>query len=728
MLEKREQELDVRDYLAIIGRRQWLIILTVVAVIAATAFYTFTQTEMFSAESRVLLRSPYMPYADETGGMMSLGVGNLSQTYDIDTEIERIKNPELIKETRERLPGRLRNAPLTRLSVHQIGKTAIIAIGIESPNRQFAAQMSQELATAYILHTREMRQTATEQALQYVTDQAEQAKQDLDKADKQISAFKRATGIIDIASAGGRVATRYEALMDQIEKGQSEIRIVNTQLVALDAQRKVIDPRKTAELTAAADSSIGQLKAQLQTLMTQRLTLLTDYTETSRAVRDLDAQITKMREQLRQALNNVSYAELEQTNPELVELRKRRADLETTRLTAQASSAAASSLLGQAQGDLRVLPEKQVRFAQLEREQRVSETAYNNLLTQAQVLRIQKAAAVASAFVLTRAEVPTEPISPQIRKNLVTGAVLGLFLGLVVALIADRMDDTFLNPKELERVLKLPVLGLVRLKEENTPVILTQEDERSPYAESFRTLRANMRFSAVDGLAHTLLVTSSAAGEGTSTCVANLGIESARAGQSVILVDTDMRRPTLHGYFGLANDKGVSNVLVGDLPLEEAIQDTAVPGLRVLSAGTQPPNPVVLIESQAMQRVISQLSDMADLVIFDSPPVLIAADSQLLSSFVDATLIVVETRVTRKEIAQRALELLRRANARLLGITINKARQREQGYYYYYYHYRHSYYNGPVKKGKNGQSGSNGTSASFTQNGKNGHGGQNGKT
>jgi tyrosine-protein kinase Etk/Wzc len=704
VFEKREQELDVRDYLTILGRRQWLIVLTAVTVIAATTFYTLTQTELYQAESRVLLRSPYMPYGEGTGGEMSLGVGLLAQTYDIETEIERIKNPELVKETRQRLPGRLQNVPINALIVHQIGKTAIIGINVESPNPQFAAQMSQELATAYIEHTRRMRQVATEQALKYVTDQAEHARADLDKADNAISAFKQASGIVDIASAGARVADRYESLINRIETGRSEVRVVDAQLAGLEARRKAVDPRKTAELTSSPDSTVGQIRTQLEQLIAQRLNLLRDYTETSHRVREVDAQIESTRGQLRSALSRATNAEFEQTNPELQALGKQRVDLEMTRLTALANIGAASSLLGAAAGELHALPLKQVRYAQLERQLKVAETAYNDLLAQAQVLRIQQAAAVASAFVLTRAEIPKDPVSPQVEKNMLTGTLVGLFLGLVVALVADRMDDTFRNPKELERLLRLPVLGLVRLKIEGSPVILTEEDERSPFAEAFRTLRANMRFSAVDGQAHTVLVTSAGAGEGKSTCAANLAIESARAGQTVILVDTDMRRPALHTYFGLEADKGLTNVLVGDVSLEEALQQTSVPGLRLLAAGALPPNPVVLIESEAMRNLVQRVCAQADLVVFDSPPVLIAADAQLLSSFADATLIVIETRATRREMAQRAMELLRRANAKPIGIAINKARQREQGYYYYYYyHYNYYYYNGYGKKQGNGK-------------------------
>ena len=709
MFEKREQDLDVRDYLTILGRRQWLIILTLVAVIMVSLIFTLTQTPLYQAESRVLLRSPYMPYSDQSGGEMSLGVGALSQTYDIDTEIERIKHPELVKETRERLSPRMRNLPLAALIVREVGKTAIISIAIEASNPQFTAQMSQELAQAYIEHTRRMRQIATEQALKYVTEQAGHAKEDLDKADGEMSAFKQANGIVDMASAGGRVAERYEGLLDQIAKGQTEVRIVDAQLASLEARRRLVDPQKAARLTTAPDTALGQFRGQLQQLMTERLTVLKDYTETSRRVRDLDAQIATVQDQLKRELGRVTPAELEQVNPELMQLRDKRVNLEASRLTAQASAAAASVVLGQAQTELHALPVKEVHYAQIEREVKVAETAYNDLLSQAQVLRIQQAAAVASAVVLTNAEVPSVPVSPKMEKNIITGCLVGLFLGLVVALIADRLDDTFRNPKEMERLLKLPVLGLVRLKQEGNPVILTAEDERSPFAEAFRTLRANMRFSAVDQRAHTVLITSTAAGEGKSTCAANLAIESARAGQRVVLVDTDLRRPALHTYFGMDGSQGITNVLVGDLPLEAALQDTIVPGLRLLAAGALPPNPVLLIESEAMQSVIKRLCAEADLVIFDSPPLLISADAQVLSSFFDATLLVVEPRTTHREMAQRAMELLRRANAKPVGVAINKARQREQGYYYYYYyHYNYYYANGRGKKQGNGKSGAPG--------------------
>jgi len=700
VIERREQELDLRDYLAILSRRQWLIILTLLVVIVATTFYTLTQTELYQAESRVLLRSPYVPYAESaTGGPMEIGVGLLSQSYDIETEMERIKNPELIKEARSRLPEQRRNAPMTRLLVRQVGKTAIIAITVESPVAQFAAELSQELAAAYIEHTRRMRQVATEQALKFVIEQAEQAKRDLDRADEELRRYKQTSRIVDIDAATSRVVGQYYALVSKLEEGRNQVRLLDTQLAALEAQRKAINPRQMVSLTFAPTSAVGQTQARLEQLMVERLTLLKDYTEGSRRVRQIDAQIAELQEHLKAELAKATPAELELSHPELQELRKRRVELETQRLVALASNSATATMLGRTQAELQNLPSEQVRFQQLDRRVKVAETAYSQLLAQEQILRIQKAAAVASAFVLSRAEVPLQPVSPKLERNVMTGAVVGLFLGLVVALLADRMDDTFRNPKEMERLMRLPVLGMVRLKQEGDPVLLAEEDDRSPFMEAFRTLRANMRFTAVDGQAHTVLLTSAGAGEGKSTCAANLAIASARAGQRVLLVDSDMRRPTLHEYFKVDGSRGLTNVLVRDMALEDALQETSVAGLRLLPSGALPPNPVVLIESEAMRQLLDRLRQEADLVILDSPPALIAADAQIMSSLVDATLLVIDPKVTRREMAQRALELLHRAKATPLGLIVNKARQREQGYYYYYYyHYDYHYHNGERRK------------------------------
>ncbi|MGE5619288.1 MAG: CpsD/CapB family tyrosine-protein kinase [Sphingomonadaceae bacterium] len=212
--------------------------------------------------------------------------------------------------------------------------------------------------------------------------------------------------------------------------------------------------------------------------------------------------------------------------------------------------------------------------------------------------------------------------------------------------------------------------------------LVTLSDPRSPAAEAYRSLRTNIQFSCVDTPPRTLLVTGTEADEGKSTVLCNLAVTIAQAGTRVIVVDCDLRRPSVHEIFGLANDKGLATALVEEgeaLPL----QQTAVPNLRLLAAGPMPPSPADLLGSQRMRSLIDDLVASADLVLFDGPPVGLFADSQLLASRVDGTILVLTAGKTRREAANRAKALLEKANARILGVVLSNARL-DQGLYRYY--------------------------------------------
>ncbi len=204
--------------------------------------------------------------------------------------------------------------------------------------------------------------------------------------------------------------------------------------------------------------------------------------------------------------------------------------------------------------------------------------------------------------------------------------------------------------------------------------LITLSDPKSPAAEAYRTLRTNLQFSSLDNPPRSLLVTSAGADEGKSAVLCNLAVTIAQAGTRVIVVDADLRRPSVHEAFDLANDKGLTTALLAqgsdDLPL----QPTAISDLQVLAAGPLPPNPAELIGSQRMQHLLDRLAASADLVIFDAPPVGIFADAALLASRVDGVILVVSAGKTRREAANRAKASLERANARILGVVLNNAR------------------------------------------------------
>lgn len=214
--------------------------------------------------------------------------------------------------------------------------------------------------------------------------------------------------------------------------------------------------------------------------------------------------------------------------------------------------------------------------------------------------------------------------------------------------------------------------------------LITKLNPRSPISEQYRTIRTNLQFASVDDELHSMLVTSSGPSEGKSTITANLAIVNAQQGKKVLLIDADMRKPTVHYTFRLDNLRGLSNVLVGEHTLEQALNKEAEENLDILSSGPIPPNPSELLASKRLKELITEAKERYDIIIFDTPPVLAVTDAQILADSVDGTLLVIRSGETEKEAALKAKEALEPARAKLLGTVLNDREKAANSYYYYY--------------------------------------------
>lgn len=219
------------------------------------------------------------------------------------------------------------------------------------------------------------------------------------------------------------------------------------------------------------------------------------------------------------------------------------------------------------------------------------------------------------------------------------------------------------------------------------PNIVTVKDPKAPIAEAYRTLRTNIQFSSFDKKIQTIMLTSSGPGEGKSTTCSNLAVVMAESGASTILIDCDERKPRLHKIFLVSNEKGLSDVLAGKVEFEEAVKESPVKNLKLLTSGTRPPNPSELLASKKMENFLESLKDKFEYIIIDTPPVVAVTDAQLLSRYADGCILVVASSQVQREAAVRAKELLLKVNANMLGIVLNKLEIKEKGYYGYYYQY-----------------------------------------
>jgi capsular exopolysaccharide synthesis family protein len=214
--------------------------------------------------------------------------------------------------------------------------------------------------------------------------------------------------------------------------------------------------------------------------------------------------------------------------------------------------------------------------------------------------------------------------------------------------------------------------------------LITKINPKSPISEQYRTVRTNVQFASVDNPIHSMIVTSSGPSEGKSTTTANLAIVYAQQGKKVLLIDADLRKPTIHYTFRLDNLRGLSNVLVGERSLEEVVHESDVPNLDVISCGPIPPNPSELLGSQKMRSMLEYAKEKYDIIIFDTPPVLAVTDAQILANFVDGSILVIRSGHTEIEAATKAKEALEPAQAKLLGTVLNGREKTASNYYYYY--------------------------------------------
>jgi protein-tyrosine kinase len=214
--------------------------------------------------------------------------------------------------------------------------------------------------------------------------------------------------------------------------------------------------------------------------------------------------------------------------------------------------------------------------------------------------------------------------------------------------------------------------------------LITLMAPKSPISEQYRTIRTNIQFSTVDEAIRSIVVTSTAPGEGKSTTVSNLAVVFAQQGKKVLLIDADLRKPTTHYTFQLLNTKGLTNVLTKQIHFHEAVQDTVMENLNILTSGPIPPNPSELLASNAMKQLLKEAYKLYDLVLFDSPPILAVTDAQVLANLSDGSIMVTSSGFTDKDAAVKAKELLENAKSKLLGAILNNKQVNEKSYYYYY--------------------------------------------
>jgi len=363
---------------------------------------------------------------------------------------------------------------------------------------------------------------------------------------------------------------------------------------------------------------------------------------------------------------------------------------------AKSNEAGLRGMLSSTKAEAINLNEKFIQYGVLTREVETNRQLYDALIKRMKEQSVTEEIRTVNVWVVEKAEKPTSPVKPRKSLNILLGLIVGLFGGIGLAFFIDYLDNTIKSPDEIEAKLHVPLLGIVPLlesKEEGIEEIILKEPQ-SLYAESYKTIRTAILLSSASKPPQNIHITSMGPDEGKTVTSVNLATTIARSGYSVLLVDSDLRRPRIHSIFRLNNLSGLSTYLAGATFDIETVFKRPLTNLSIIPAGPIPPNPSELLGSQRMHELMRVLNEQFDVIIWDSPPLMTVTDSLILSKILDGTILVIKAGKTTYEMVDRGLKVLkgRRESdmeSHILGVVLNgfDIRKSDQYYYQYYNYY-----------------------------------------
>lgn len=340
-------------------------------------------------------------------------------------------------------------------------------------------------------------------------------------------------------------------------------------------------------------------------------------------------------------------------------------------------------------------PEQESRLSRLETQLKEAQLNYTNIFNKLQDLRIRAATESNNLLVVENGDINRSPVRPRTEVNTILAVLVGGMFSLAIIFLVDYLDDSIKSPDEVVEDTGLSAIGVIAYIKGEKPAdrLITHLTPRAPTSEAYRVLRTNLEFATVDNKLRNLLVTSPSPGEGKSTTAANLATVLAQAGHRVILIDADLRRPSQHKILEVPNNQGLTTALLdSETPITYHIQNTRVPGLRLMTSGPLPPNPAELLRSHRMSQVLEELKDEADIVLIDTPPALTVADASILGPRLNGVVLVGKIGSTRRDAIIQAQDTLVKTGGNIFGVVLNRASPARGGYYYNYYYYRYYTY------------------------------------
>ncbi|HEC06172.1 MAG TPA: polysaccharide biosynthesis tyrosine autokinase [Thiolapillus brandeum] len=707
-LDEEEERPKLKEYWVIIVRHKFTILLFTLIALVASAIYTSLQTPIYRSSVKLQIDR-------EAARIVSFeGVTPREAAYSFDfyeTQYQLLKSRGLAKRVIEQLglessdqfkaeekssffreikhffgggsnsgggedkPGSssrgLENLLLSNLTVSPIKNSRLVVVSYDSPNPELAAKVVNALAKSFIDTTMERRFENSSYAKTFLSDRIKQVRANLEESERKLVEYAGEREIVDMDS-------KQSILMQKLEA-------VNTRLTEVEAERIKAESRFQEMKVSGADSFDRVTDNEVIQAYKERLAELEgEYQDNLRVFKPAYPKMQRLQGQIKELKRKISE-----------ESSGIQSSIKSDYQAAVREQAMLQSRMADIKGQILELQRKSTDYQALKRDVETNRELYDGLLQRIKEVGVAAGVGANNISIIDKGEVPGAAYKPNLKRNLQIALIIGLLGGIGLAFLFEHLDDTIKSASEIEKLTELPALGVipeVRLDSDTESIALkTWEEPKSAIAEAYRSCRTALSFSSPSGSPDVLHVTSSMAGEGKTTSAISLALVYVQAGANVLLVDADLRNPSLHNELGLPNDTGLTNYLVGGYKASEVIQEGLTEGLYVLSTGPLPPNPAELLGSGRMKEFLQTAADKFDLVIVDGPPVLGLADALILANMSSATVMVVDAGVTRTGALKGAVQRLRQARANVLGALLVKYGQGRSGYGYDY-QYDYNYY------------------------------------
>jgi polysaccharide biosynthesis transport protein len=727
MQSAARQALDWRDYVGILKRRRWPAFAVFATAVTFSLVHAFTRVPVYQAQARLLIE----PDRANVTGLMEPLEKERSSEADLQTQLALLQSRSLARRAMQTVgaqdapaspptpagqttiptsaePGSFKafirsvreaisrvrtdvagmiggshepvapmesteesariNAFLGGLRVSPLAGGRLIDVFYQSTDPVAAATSANAVVSQFIQQSVELNASASRDVSEWLNERLTEQRQALDASEQTLQAYRERHALVSLTEQASLTVQKLTDLTTAFTRAKTERiekeALVN-QLSAVQHDRASLDA-----FPAVLDNAVvQQLKAELVTLQREQAQLAAKF-----GVRH--PSLIKIREAVGAAEGRLR-SEIGQT----VEAVRREY------LAARAAETSLSQAVEAQKREALSLNRKDIELAVLHRDAESNRRIYDSLLQRANEFGVARERRANNIRIVDSAEVPQTPLGTGMRRDLRYGVLGGLLLGLCVAFVLEHLDGHIKTPRQIKSDLALPFLGLLPHVKTATGASPRVDSVPSPaFAEALRILRTNVRLSIATEGPRVIVVTSACSGEGKTVVASNLALALALTDQRVILIDADFRRPRLHKVFNVRLVPGLSNLLVGETPASQAVRQTGLSRLHLLTCGMPPPNPAELLDSGRFNDLLQHLRDHYDWVIIDSPPVLPVTDAIVLATRASGVVLVAAADTTPLPAARAAVEQLAGAHARLLGAVLNGVDLERHAYYYARYH------------------------------------------